>query len=87
MFRVRKVLNVVSHRSKIEKINLQRTGHILRMDNSRTTKQVTLGWYQKEGIRGGQQSTIQCWRKIIRAAGVDSENVEYLYRIERNGEN
>ena len=46
------------------------------MDNSRTAKQVTLGWYQKDGIREGQQGTVQYWRKIIREAGVDSENVE-----------
>ena len=76
MFGVRKILNVASLRSKIEKRSLQRIGHILRMDNSRTTKQVTLGWCQKDGIRGGQQSTVQYWRKIIREAGVDSENVE-----------
>ena len=76
MFGVRKVLNVTSLRSKIEKRSLQRIGHILRMDNSRTTKQVTLGWYQKEGIRRAQQSTVQYWRKIIGEAGVDSDNVE-----------
>ena len=46
------------------------------MDNSRTTKQVTLGWYQKDGIRERQQGKVQFWRKIIREAGVDSENVE-----------
>ena len=55
---------------------MQRIGQILRMDNSRTTTQVTLGWFQKECIRGGQQGTVQYWRKIIRVAGVDSENVE-----------
>ena len=76
MFGVRKVLNVTSLRSKIEKRSLQRIGHILRMDNSRTTKQATLGWYQKEGIRRAQQSTVQFWRKIIEEAGVDSDNVE-----------
>ena len=76
MFGVRKVLNVTPLRSKIEKRSLQIIGHILRMDNSRPTKQVTLGWYQKDGIRGGQQSTVPYWRKIIREAGVDSEYVE-----------
>ena len=37
---------------------------------------MTLGWYQKEGIRRAQQSTVQYWRKIIGEAGVDSDNVE-----------
>ena len=76
MFGVRKELNVASLRFRIEKRNLQRIGHILRMDNSRTIKQVTLGWYQKEGIRGAQQSTVKYWRNIIGEAGVDSDNVE-----------
>ena len=49
MFGVRKVLNVASVISKIQKRNLQRIGQILRMDNPRTTKQVTLGWHQKKG--------------------------------------
>ena len=72
MFVMREILNVASLRSKIEKRSLQIIGHILRMDNSRKTKQVTLRWYQNDGIRGGQQSTVQYWRKIIREAGVDS---------------
>ena len=43
MFGVRKILNVASLRSNIEKRSFQRIGHILRMDNSRATTQVALG--------------------------------------------
>ena len=39
MFEVRKVLNAAHLRSRIEKRSLQRIGHMLRMDNSRTTEE------------------------------------------------
>ena len=43
MFEVRRQLTVDSLTLKIEKRHLIRIGHILRMENSRLTKQVTLG--------------------------------------------
>ena len=44
MYSIRGTLKVVSMHMKIEKRSLQRIGHILRMDNSRLTKKITLGW-------------------------------------------
>ena len=44
MYGVRRELEVDSIETKITKRSLQRIGHVLRMDNSRLAKQVTLGW-------------------------------------------
>ena len=43
--------------------------------------------YYKEGIREGQQSTVQYWRKIIREAGADSENIKMHVRDRKKWRN
>ena len=45
MWGVRKSLGVRSLQAKIEESVLRRIGHVLRMENTRPTKRVTLGWY------------------------------------------
>ena len=76
MFGVRKQLGIESLRAKIEKRSLQRVGHVLRMPNDRLTKRICLGWYRREGRRSGKQTTIHYWRKLVREAGIDPDNVE-----------
>ena len=45
MWGVRRALGVRSMQARIEERVLRRIGHVLRMDNNRPTKQITLGWY------------------------------------------
>ena len=45
MWGVRKSLGVRSLQAMIEERVLRRIGHVLRMENTRPTKRVTLGWY------------------------------------------
>ena len=58
-------------------------GHVLRMPNDRLTKKVCLGWYRREGRRTGKKNTIHYWRKLVREAGLDPDNVE-MYARDRN---
>ena len=66
MFEVRRQLTVNSLILKIENRHLIHIGHILRMENSRLTKQVTLGWPGTEiadqHIKA-RQTIIGYWRK------------------------
>ena len=53
--------------------------HVLRMDNSRLTKQVTLVWPAteiKKWRKRQTQTIIRYWRKILRNAGLDPDIVE-----------
>ena len=45
MWGVRRALGVRSMQARIEERVLRWIGHVLRMDNNRPTKQITLGWY------------------------------------------
>ena len=81
MFEVRRQLIVDSLTLKIEKRHLIRIGHILRMDNSRLTKQVTLGWPGTEisdQHNKARQTTIGYWRKLLKEAGSDPDTIEPL---------
>ena len=78
MYAVRRELKVGSLAKKIEMRSLTRIGHVLRMDNKRLTKQVTLGWPASEikGWRKRQnQTTISYWRKILRNADMDPDTI------------
>ena len=83
MFGIRKLLGIESLRAKIERRSLQRLGHVLRMPNDRLTKKVCFGWYRREERRKGKQTTIYYWRKLVREAGLDPDNVE-MYARDRN---
>ena len=58
-------------------------GHVLRMSDDRSTKKVCLGWYRREGRRTGKQTSIHYWRKLVREAGLNQDNVK-MYARDRN---
>ena len=82
MWGVRRELEVRSMQAKIEERALRRMGHVLRMDNNRPTKQITLGWYTPPVTpileRKARHGTIEYWRKLLREAGLDADSVEHL---------
>ena len=83
MFGIRQMLGIESLRAKIERRSLQRMGHVLRIPNDRLTKRVCLGWYRREGRRTGKLTTIHYWRKLVREADLDPDNVE-MHARDRN---
>ena len=72
---VRRALGVRSIRWKIEKRCLERIGHIMRMDDGRMVKAVTLGWMEGleawPKLKGKTRKTLVYWRKLVREAGLD----------------
>ena len=82
MWGVRRALGVRSMQARIEERVLRRIGHVLRMDNNRPTKQITLGWYTPSVTptprRKARHGTIEYWRKLLREAGLDADSVEHL---------
>ena len=68
-------LGIKSLRLKIEKRVLQRIGHIMRMDDSRLVKNVTLGWMEDferyDKIQERKRKTMLYWKKLVREAGID----------------
>ena len=79
---VRSELNVKSLRWKIEKRCLERIGHIMRMDDDRLTKAITLGWLEElenwERKPGRCRKTVTYWRKLVREAGIDYTRIDEL---------
>ena len=76
---VRNELKIKSIRSKIEKRVLQRIGHVVRMDDTRLVKNVTLGWLEDlEGydkVKGKKRKTVLYWKKVLKEAGFDYTNI------------
>ena len=76
---VRAELGVRSIRWKVEKRCLERIGHVFRMDDSRMTKAVVLGWMdelEKWGKNAGKaRKTVTYWRKLVREAGWDPSQI------------
>ena len=60
---------------KGEKRSLERLGHVMRMEDQRTTKAAILGWYEelenRPKTKGHKQKTVLYWRKLVREAGMD----------------
>ena len=81
---VRNSLKVKSLRWKIEKRILERIGHILRMEDTRQVKAVTLGWLEdlegKEKMPGKKRKTILYWKRLLKQAGIDWTRIEGLTR-------
>ena len=81
MWGVRRSLGVRSLQARIEERVLRRIGHVLRMENTRPTKRVTLGWYVPTVTptpeRKPRHGTLG-WRKILNEAGLDADPVEHL---------
>ena len=72
---IRNELKIKTLRYKIEKRVLQRIGHVMRMDDSRMTKAVILGWLEDleavEKVPGKKRKTVLYWKRIIKEAGMD----------------
>ena len=79
---IRNKLEIKTLRWKIEKRVLQRIGHVMRMEDDRLVKIVTLGWlsdledYPK--IKGKKKKTLLYWKKIIKEAGLDYTKINIL---------
>ena len=71
--------------AKIEERVLRNIGHVLRTDNNRPTKQMTLGWYAPPVTltpeRKPRHGTIEYWRKVIREAGLDADSIIVIIMI------
>ena len=82
MWGVRRDLRVRQLQAKMERRVMRRTGHVLRLDNNRPTKQTTLGWYTPPVTplpqRKLRHSTIEYWRKITSAARLDANSFEHF---------
>ena len=74
---IRKALRIRSILSKVERRSLERFGHVIRMPEDRTTKQVTSGWLQKlestEKPRKRYQGTPRYWMKLAIESGWDTQ--------------
>ena len=79
---IRNELGVKSIRSKVEKRVLQRIGHVVRMEDDRMTKAVTLGWMEElenwPKVPGKKRKTVLYWRKLLREAGIDQTRIGML---------
>ena len=79
---IRNELRVQTVKWKIEKRVMERIGHVMRMDDTRTTKAATLGWL--EGLEhidkcpGKKRDTVLYWRRIVKEAGWDWTDIENL---------
>ena len=80
MFRIRNGLQISSVRTKVEIRALERAAHVMRMPNSRLSKQVVFGRWDCETppsrkLRGG---IVAYWRRLLREAGWDWTDAENL---------
>ena len=82
MWGARRSLGLRSMEAKVEERVLRRIGHVLRMDNNRPTKRITLGWYVPPVTptpqRKPRHGTLEYWRKILYDAGLDADSIEHL---------
>ena len=53
---MRESLSIKSIRMKIEKRSLERIGHVMRMEDTRLTKKITLGWLHKRDQNTGNNN-------------------------------
>ena len=79
---IRNELGVKSVRWKIEKRVLERIGHVMRMEDDRTTKAVVLGWMEdlegRDKVPGRKRKTILYWKRILKEAGIDWTQIGQL---------
>jgi hypothetical protein len=82
MIDVRTDLGVKSMRYKVEKRCLERVGHVMRMEDNRMVKAVTLGWMEDlERVpkkKGKKRKTVLYWKKLLREGGIDHTNIGVL---------
>ena len=79
---IRTELGIKSIRWKIEKRCLERLGHIMRMEDDRIVKAVTLGWMESlesvEKVPGKKRKTVLYYKKLVREAGMDYTRIGQL---------
>ena len=79
---VRNALGVKSVRWKIEKRVLERLGHIMRMDDDRQVKAVTLGWLEDlephKKMPGKKRKTVLYYKRLVKEAGLDHSKIGKL---------
>ena len=75
MHDIRNILDIKTLRWKIEKLTLERIGHVLRMSNKRTKKAAILGWLasleELPKLPGHKKQTLFYWRKLLKEAGIN----------------
>ena len=85
---VRNQLGVKSIRWKIEKRVYERIGHIMRMEDTRQVKAVTLGWLEDleehEKLPGKKRKTVLYWKNILKEAGIDHTRINSLTSDRKN---
>ena len=79
---VRNELGVKSVRIRIEKRCLERIGHIMRMEDTRMVKAVTLGWMEEleslPKMPGKKRKTMMYWKKLLKEGGIDKTRIGKL---------
>jgi hypothetical protein len=79
---VRNELKIKSLRLKVEKRVLERVGHIMRMEDTRHVKAVTLGWLEEleshEKMPGKKRKTVLYWKKLLKEGGIDWTQIDTL---------
>ena len=79
---VRTELGIKSIRLKIEKRCLERLGHLMRMEDDRIVKTVTLGWMEQleelPKVPGKKRKTVLFYKKLVREAGWDYTKMRAL---------
>ena len=79
---LRNELGVTTIRTKIEKRVLERVGHVIRMDDTRMTKAVCLGWMEEleswPKVPGKKRKTVLYWKRLVKEAGFDHTNIAAL---------
>ena len=85
---VRKDLGIKTIRWKVEKRVYERIGHVMRMEDNRMTKAVTLGWIRElekhDKRKGRNRKTVSYWKKLVREAGWDATNIGALTADRKN---
>jgi hypothetical protein len=79
---VRSELGIKSIRLKIEKRCLERLGHLMRMDDDRLVKAVTLGWMEQleevPKVPGKKRKTVLFYKKLVKEGGWDYTQIGAL---------
>ena len=79
---VRSELGVKSIRLKVEKRCLERLGHLMRMEDDRIVKSVTLGWMEQledlPKVPGKKRKTVLFYKKLVKEAGWDYTKISTL---------
>ena len=79
---IRSDFGIKSMRWKIEKRCLERIGHIMRMEDDRLVKAVTLGWLEdlegKEKLPGRKRKTVLFYKRLVKEAGMDFTKIGEL---------